>query len=261
MESADDGPPIVPLPERVDRPLRLGPFPSARDALKFLAYAAVGALLAVTVSPWLGLGVVAIGFGLAVARLDGAPVDRRALAVLRFLVAAAPRRTAVTRGPISALARRGIVTAADGRYVAVVRAGGAPIAYLPPAELARRFDRFRELLRSNPGELIFLASHAPMRAGPVLPEELPPDRVDRAARDGYADLLRLICGRRRVRRVDLAVAASGPGANGIDELEVRTEGLLERLAALDVPARRLRGARLREAVPRVYAPVREEPAG
>ncbi len=261
MASADDGPPIVPLPERVDRPLRLGPFPSARDALKFLAYAAAGALLAVVVSPWLGLGAVALGFGLAVARIDGTPLDRRALAILRFHLAAPPKRMPVNRGPASALARRGIVTAEDGRYVAVVRAGGAPVAYLPPAELARRFDRFRELLRAGPGELVFRASFAPMRAGPVLPEDIPPDRVDRAARDGYADLLRLICGRRSVRQVDLAVAASRPGANGIDELEIRIEGLLERLATLDVPARRLRGARLREAVPRVYAPLREESLG
>src|ERR1700688_4681805 len=39
-------PVVVGLPESLDRRMRLGPFPSARHALKFAAYAAVGGSVA-----------------------------------------------------------------------------------------------------------------------------------------------------------------------------------------------------------------------
>jgi len=248
------GPPMVVLPERVDRRLRLGPFPSARDALKFLGYAAVGSLVALALSPWIGVGTIVLGFGVAIARVDGQSPDRRALAYLRYRVGRPRRSAPVNRGPVSALARRGFVALADGRYAAMVRAGGTPMAYLPPADLAARFDRFREMLRSNVGDLILAGSLAPMRAGPVMPPPVARERMDHDAHGGYSSLIRMICHRRRVRRVDLLLASDEGGPVGIERLEVRTGSVIERLAALEVPAQRLRGRALRDAVERVAGP-------
>ncbi len=68
---------MVPLPGPVERRLRLGPFASTRDALKFVTYAAVGALLAPFVSPYAWLPVLGLGFGVSVWRPDGEAVDER----------------------------------------------------------------------------------------------------------------------------------------------------------------------------------------
>jgi hypothetical protein len=239
MAGPVDGPPVVVLPERLDRRLRLGPFPSARDALKFLAYAAVGALVAALGSPLLGLVAIVVGFAAAVVRVDGQGIDRQALAFLRFHLGYARWVRGMSPGPTSNFARRGLAPGADGRFVAVLRAGGTPMAYLPPHEIARRFELFRELLRSGNGELTLFASLAPMRATPVTPGPLADGRPDRAARDGYAELVRLLCARRQVRRVDLVLASARVGSDGIADLEVRVGSLLDRLAALGVPAVRL----------------------
>jgi hypothetical protein len=239
MASPVDGPPVVVLPERMDRRLRLGPFPSARDALKFLAYAAVGVLVAVLGSPLLGLVAIALGFTVAVLRVDGQGIDRQAVAFLRFHLGRGGWVRAMTPGPTSNLARRGLAAEGDGRFVAVVRAGGTPMAYLPPTEIARRFELFRELLRAGNGEFTLFSSLAPMRSKIVAPGPVADGRPDRPARDGYADLVQLLCGRRRVRRVDLVLASNQAGSDGIADLEVRVGSVLDRLAALNVPAVRL----------------------
>ncbi|HXW67564.1 MAG TPA: hypothetical protein VEL82_06800 [Thermoplasmata archaeon] len=247
MAVAGEGPPTVVLPERLDRRLRLGPFPSAREALTFLAFGATGAVLATITSPLVGLATVAGGFALAVVRVDGEGLDRRAVALLRFGLADRHAGASVKVRAPSIPARLGLVTFGPGRYAAVVRARGTPTAYLPPSELARRFERFRELLRSLDGPLVLRASLAPMRAEPVRPAPVPTDRADRPAEDSYAELVRLICRRRQTRRVDVWVAAGRPGADGIAELETKTSSLIDRLAEAGVPASRLRGRALEDA--------------
>jgi hypothetical protein len=248
MASAADALPVVVLPERMDRRLRLGPFPSARDALKFLAYAATGSTVAILVSESAGLVLIGAGFLLAVARIDGQPVERGALVFLRFHLARRRRDRDLTRRPPSALTRRGLSVARGGGYSAVIRAGGVPMAYLPPAEIARRFDQFRELLRAGSPDVVYLATLAPMRAGPVVPPPLGSERVDRGARDGYAQLARLLCDRRRVRRVDLLLRSVEGGAAAAMELEGRVESILARLAEMGVSARRLKGRSLADAL-------------
>lgn len=88
MGDLPDGPPVVSLPERLDRRLRLGPFASARDALKFVTYSAVGAVIVPFTSPYLWLVVVAGGFAVCVVRSDGQALDERALSFVLWKIRA-----------------------------------------------------------------------------------------------------------------------------------------------------------------------------
>jgi hypothetical protein len=251
MADPDDGPPMVPLPERVDRRLRLGPFPSAHDAVRFLGYAAVGTLLAAGVSPLAGFGVIVAGFVLSVVRVDGERPDRRAVSMFRYLFERLGRRVGPAVTGRSSLDRSGAIPGPAGGYLAVVRAGGSPMAYLPPAEIARRFEQFRELLRAEPEGLAFRVWLAPMRPTPVLPPPVSETRADAAARNGYAQLVRLICGRRAVRRIDLLRCSTFAGAEGLTELDGQVSRLIERLTELGLPARRLSGRSLADAARRL----------
>ena len=259
MAEPAEGPPLIELPEPVDRRLRLGPFPSARDALKFLCYAGAGALLLpfVTVGGSLLLG--AVGFLAATWRPDGRSWDERAVALIRWeLRRHGAGRASVSRSGVRPLARRGYLRLDRSDYVAVARTGGAPIAYLPPAELARRFELFRDLLRSTEGRLAFLVTGAAIRPAPFLP---PRDAggADAPARDGYAELVGLILRRRRGRRVYVVWGDAGavdPG--GIARLEGGVAALLERLDALGVRPVRLRDHGLVEAARQLGWPVAEE---
>jgi hypothetical protein len=251
MPDPADGPPVIVLPERVDRRLRLGPFPSARDAVTFLAYAAIGSLLAVLVGPVVGLAVIIAGFALSVVRYEDGRLDTRALTILRYAFGPLPRRNGVSVTSPSRLQRQGVATAPSGGYFAVVRAGGSPMAYLPPSEIARRFDRFRELLRAEPEGLVLRVWLAPMRASPVVPPAVDPGRTDAPARDGYAELVRLLCARRAVRRIDVLRRSTHSGAEGLTELDTHVTRLVDRLAALEIPARRLTGQSLADATRRL----------
>src|SRR5208282_2604654 len=71
MEGPSAGVPVVVLPERVDRRVRLGPFPSAKDAVKFASYAAAGAVLAPFATPFAWVPVLALGFVVSVWHPDG----------------------------------------------------------------------------------------------------------------------------------------------------------------------------------------------
>jgi len=248
MAAPADGPPIVRLPERFDRRLRLGPFPSGRDALKFVGYAGAAALLVPFTSAVAWLAIAGTAFVVAVVRVDGQGLDDRAFAFVRWrLRGVATWRTVVT--PTGALARRGIVAVAPGRYVAALRAAGSPTAYLPPADLAERFDRYRELLRAVDGSLGVTVGSRAMRAAPVLPAPTEPGpTADGAAADGYRSLVDLLCRRRHVRRIDLVLGTARFGADGIADLEVRISGLLDGLATLGIRAARLRDRALEDAV-------------
>jgi hypothetical protein len=231
MQSPDVALPSVVLPEPVDRRVRLGPFPSARDALKFATYAAVGAVLAPFATPFAWVPVVAAGFAVSVWRPDGEAVDERAARVVLFHARRwrgrpMPRRvnSAAVRGPVADLA--------GGMRVAIVRSTGTPLAYRPPAELAAMFDRVRELLRATEGPLFVLATAVPIRAGPVRPPKDAPAGADAPARAGYVELVTVLCRRRRTRRVDIALRASGPRDEGDRRLLERVDGLSAQLAGL-----------------------------
>jgi hypothetical protein len=250
MDEPVEGPPIVHVPERVDRRLRLGPFASALDALKFLTYAAVGALLAAFTSPFVWVVVAGGGFVLAVVRVDGRALDEQVLCVVRWKVR--PARTGAVIPPMGAPSnsRRETLRVRGGRFVAVVRTGGAPIAYLPPVELLRRFDSFRELLRVIDGPFAFTVTSSPMRAGSVTPGALDGGRRDREACAGYSELVTLLCRRRQLRRVDVALATTAGEPDRVAALGIRVAGLTERLVALGLSTNRLRDRLLDDAVRR-----------
>jgi hypothetical protein len=240
MVDSFEGPPVVLLPERVDRRLRLGPFASAQDALKFLSYAAAGAVLAAVTSPWVWLAVAALGFAMAIVRVDGRTLDGQLLAIVRWRLRRGGTLAVTTgRGSPGPEARR-VLGVSDGRYVAIVRAGGTPVAYLPPPELARKFEQFRDLLRGLDGPVGLFVSAIPMRAAPVTPAAARENRPDTDALSGYRELVTLLCRRRHQRRVDLVLATSAEGAEGAAALETRAGGLFDRLAALGLTPHRLR---------------------
>jgi hypothetical protein len=247
MEESDAGSPVIVLPERLDRRMRLGPFPSSRDALKFVAYAASGALLVPFSSPWLWLPVVLGGFGIAVWRPDGRALDERLLVFVLWKFRSRTLGRRVTRANMCPLVRHGLLELSPHRFVAVVRLGGAPVAYLPPDELARRFELYRELLRSSDGHFAFLATTTPIRSQAVRPVTRTEGGRDSAALSGYSELVSVLCRRRLLRRVYFVVGASGGNPDTIGRLEGHIAGLVERLSSLGLRPARLRDRALSEA--------------
>jgi hypothetical protein len=236
--------PIVRLPERIDRHSRLGPFPSARDAARFLCYAAAGAILSPWVSPFLWLPIVAGGFIVSVWQPDGRPLDERIWEYLRWRLRSAVPLSVMTR---RIGVRRGIVRVAPGHFLAVLQAGGIPIAYLPPADLEARFRQFRETLRGGSGAVGIWCTSVPIRPQPLRPTPSTPPDVQAAARGAYSELVELLCQRRRVRRVYIAVRATGPGPDGLARVDLEIRSLRDRLESLGVRSVRLVGRRLVEA--------------
>ncbi len=248
-----DGVPWVSVPEPLDRRARLGPFAGARDAAKFVAGAAVGAIVGLAVEPWAGVPFVVVGAIVALWRPDGEPIDGRLVAVARWTMRKATGSPRVTAAGAGRPADPGAtVRLPDGRAAAVLRCGGVPLAFLPPAELARQFDLYRELLRSVEGELIVLATAAPIHAPAIVPAGGPAiAEAERAARDGYRELVELLARRRAVRHVLLALAQAVPGEEGLRRLDAGAELLRGRLADLGVRAERLRGRPLADAARRL----------
>jgi hypothetical protein len=247
MQSPDAPLPLVSLPAPVDRRVRLGPFPSARDALKFATYAATGAVLAPFASPFAWVPVVAIGFGVSVWRPDGEAVDERAARVVLFHARQWTGRPLTRRGSFPTT-RGPVVRLVGGMRVAVVRSAGTPLAYRPPSELVGMFDRFRELLRATEGPLFLLATSVPLRAAPVRPPKNPGSGVDAAARIGYVDLVTVLCRRRRTRRVDIALRSTVASEDGDRRLLERARALSEQLAGLGLAPVTLTDRGLHDAV-------------
>jgi len=247
MEVPFEGPPVVALPERLDRRLRIGPFPSARDALKFLSYAATGALLTPFTLPYLWLPFLGVGFLVSVWRPDGRAIDVRALEYLAWRVRGTFPEATVSDPPPRVDLRGGRLRLPHGRYVAVVRALGVPLAYLPPEELARRFELFRTLLRRSGSSLSWLVGLEPIRGSDVAPPRDPVGPADLEARAAYAQLVELLCRRRSLRRVYVAVATSDTRPTTSNEIDRRTKDLMTGLSELELKPSRLTGRALRDA--------------
>jgi hypothetical protein len=259
MGEPESAGPTVVLPERLDRRLRFGPFPSARDGLKFVLYAAVGALVALFASPYVWLPIVGVGFAVSVYRPDGEGLDGRLVAFVRWQGRRrweAPMRP----GPVGPAIRRGLARPPTGGTLAVVRTGGVPLAYLPPTELERRFAQFRDLLRELDGSFAWVVGVEPMRPSAVAPAARCGGRADGAARAGYAELVEVLCRRRSLRRVDFVLTDPRPEAAGIAETERKVRRVTEGLAALGLRPRRLKGRALHDAVRGVDASAGREAA-
>jgi len=250
MAESEDGSPIIGLPERLGRRMRLGPFPSSRDALKFVVYAATGALLSAFTSPWLWLPFVLAGFAISVWRPDGRAVDERALIVVAWKFRSWGLGYSMKDARSAPLVRQGLLELAAHRHVAVVRTGGSPMAYLPPDELARRFELYRELLRSIDGSFSLLSTVAPIRSQSIRPVPSAEAGHEPTARSGYSELVLLLCRRRLLRRVFFVLGTDGGDLDSVARLEGRVANLIERLGSLGLRPIRLRDRGLAEAARR-----------
>lgn len=244
MDGPDD-PPVAAVPERLDRHLRLGPFPSARDALKFATYAAVGAVLVPVLGVGVGLGVGAAGFVVAVWHPDDRALDERAVTYLAWTVRRKWGAGAMTPAAPSARVGGALARLDDGRIAAVVQAGGIPLAYLPPGELARRFEQYRDLLRSVDGPIAVTSTWANVLSTPFRPAAIRPGAPDAGACGGYTELVEVLARRRRLRRVYVVLSTADPGPEGIGRLEAGATLVVDRLTAIGLRPERLRGPALR----------------
>jgi len=255
MEEPIDGPPVIGLPERIDRRMRLGPFASSRDALKFVTYAATGALLVPFASPWVWLPVVVGGFALSVWRPDGQAIDEKAFTFLAWKLRRCVPRASGGRMTGTPLVRQGLLQLSSGGFVAVLRTGGTPVAYLPPDELARRFERYRELLRSLDSGFVWLAATVPIRSQAVRPGPSSGGSEERTASFGYTELVTLLCRRRLLRRIYFVLGERDAAPDAISRLEGRVAHLIEGLGTLGLRPVRLRDRSLGEAARRFGWPV------
>ena len=251
--SEASGPWAIPLPAPVGRRPRFGPFPTAGAALRFAAVATAGLLAALAVGPIAWLPFLGGGFLLTTRESDGRTLDERLLDRVAYEVRRRRRSPGPrARGPARPLER--VVRLPDGHRLVVIAAGGIPVAYLPPPDARALFDGYVELLRSLDGPIFVRVTSEPwsdrafrLPAGPAVSEG------ERTARAGYDALVRLLCQRRRRRRIEIAIW-SGPSGGPDDPLESRARGIEERLATLGVPATRLAGPVLRTAVERAGFP-------
>lgn len=231
----------VPLPRRLDRRLRLGPFPSAREAMRFAGYAAAGAVLLPIGGPIAWLPVLGAGFLFAVVRPDGKGLDDRVADYVRWQWRhrSSPDRPRRSPSP-------GAVLRLPGGFAAtILESSGVPTRFLPPPDARALFDRYRALVRSvEPGLLIEVDS-APIARRPARnPASTAATRREAEAFAGYQTLAGLLIRRRRFRRVRVALFGRVGSDGGIDALQARTRTFAASLAALGVRARPLTGPEL-----------------
>jgi hypothetical protein len=224
----------IPIHPLAHRRLRLGPFGSGRDLVKFLCVAAIGATVAAVTSAVVWLPFLAIGALIALVRVEGRSLDDFVLDYCRFQW----RSTVGVRnlsGRSAEASRRG---ASSRRATASVRAGGIPIAYLPPQELQRLFEEWRSILGTFDRPVGCRMRGEVFSPLPFLPSTEHLRAAEKLAADSYRDLVRALLRKRFRRTVDLTVwndpADKGPAAIGLQAQLDELVGALERLG---IPAR------------------------
>lgn len=234
--------PYVALPAPTDRRMRLGPFPSARDGLRFLAYAIAGAAViplygAVGWLPFLGAG-----FLLTAIPIDGRPLDLElARRISQWHRAQSPTGRRMT--PVRRI-RETVFETGAGVQVAVLRCRGGPIAFLPPEQLRQRFDAFRELLRTVDGGIVLATTGVPVDPAPFRPTIPQGAGGELTAALAYAEMVDLLCRHRCQRRIYALQWEAATLAGGPSRLEHRLGELSARLAHLGVEPERLSDAEL-----------------
>ncbi|MCI4350676.1 MAG: hypothetical protein L3K15_04100 [Thermoplasmata archaeon] len=245
--SGPDGPPLLRLSAAIPRSPSLGPFASARDALKFLAYAVVGAVVAGFVSPWAWLPFLAVGFAVGARRSDGAGFDRRVADFLGWAIRCRGRAggsTARSRRPVRE--GRAVAEVGAGTAVAILRSEGIPVAFLPPTNARDLFAEYCRLLGSLDGGVALLVRGRPLATRTLLPRTGPGAPEEVAARRGYAEMLGLLGRHRRRREVLIALGGPTGSAAALSQIERRTGDLQDRLGTLGIVSERLRGPSLAE---------------
>ncbi len=237
----------IPLPERIDRRMRFGPFPSVRDALRCVAYAAVGALVIPWAGAWMWLPIVAVAFLVTVWHPEGMAVDERITAYVRWMLRTHREVDAVS-GPSARAELGDTVRLASGVRVAVLKCAGSPVAFLPPEELLRRFRGYRDLLRRSEGGIVLASVGTPIDARPWLPSSTEGDPPDAAARAAYSEMVQLLCSRRRRRRVYVLLWEHACRTDGASRLGDRAQPMRQGLATLGAEPARLRDRSLTAAL-------------
>lgn len=234
MEAASASLASIPLYRLAPRRLRLGPFASGRDLVKFLGIATIGALVAAVSSAMAWLPFLALGVAVSFVRVDAQTLDDYALGYCRYRWRSSPRSRTLS-GP-EAPTRR--TSAAYREPPGSVRAGGIPIAYLPPAELERLFEDWRSALGTLDRPLFCRVLGERFSPLPFLPAVSPPPGPERAALDSYREMIRLLLRHRYRRRVDLLVAdRDRPAEPGAPLPRNPFDGLVDSLGRMGVPAR------------------------
>ncbi|MCI4361022.1 MAG: hypothetical protein L3J91_04905, partial [Thermoplasmata archaeon] len=245
-------PVVVGLPEALGRRMRLGPFPSARHALKFSAYAAAGGTAAALLGAVWSVPFLGMGFLLAVYRSDGRSLDERVGGFLGFCWRARPKSPAAPAPRVDPPPSGPYLTEVDGQLLALVAVRGIPIAFLPPADARAVFEAHRDLLRGLDHGLVVVMGTEPVTERPFLPARRGPGAgtpSDRA-RQGYTEMVGLLC-RRRYRRRVLVALWEPVGAGAPIRLERSVEHLVAGLGRLDLTATRLRDGPLRAAAAQI----------
>ncbi|NNN17408.1 MAG: hypothetical protein HKL79_03500 [Thermoplasmata archaeon] len=247
MALAEIRPERIPLPERIDRRMRFGPFPSVRDAFRCVAYAALGALVIPWAGTWTWLPIVGGAFLVTVWHPEGTALDERIAAYVRWRMRTHRTVDAMNGASIRAELGDTVRLASDVR-VAVLRCAGSPVAFLPPEELLRRFRGYRDLLRGSEGGIVLASVGTPIDARPWLPPSSEGDRPDGAARAAYSEMVQLLCSRRRRRRVYVLLWEHAVRADGAPQLRDRVEAMRRGLATLGAEPARLRDRSLAAAL-------------
>lgn len=253
--TTDAPPPVVPLPAPVDRRLHLGPFPNARSALRFIAYAAVGAVAALVVGPVAWLPFLGGGFVLTAYRSDGRSLDEHVGSFVRWRLRRSRRGTG--HRPRAPLLRTGTVARiGPARRVAVLTAGGVPVQFLPPAVARQLFDQYREWLRSLEEGVVLRMTSEPLADRPFRPASwVAAEGADRVARAGYQEMVRLLCRRRRRRVVEVMLWSTDPLAGARERLERRLTAVNDGLRSMGLEPDRRAGMALAQAVDRIGWPL------
>lgn len=224
----------IPVLRVVPRRLRLGPFESGRDLVKFLGLATVGAMVASVSSVAVWAAFLGAGALVSLVRVRNQTLDDAALGYCRFRWRSS-RRSHRVRGA-------GVVgPGSPGRPRASpsVLAGGIPIAYLPPTELVRLFEAWRSTLDSLERPVGVRVRGERFSPLPFLPRARGADGPERDALDSYRQMVRMLLRPRyhRVVELSMADAPSEPGASDA-RADIGIEELVGALHRLGIPARR-----------------------
>lgn len=242
MAFAAADPSAIPIYPLVHRRLRLGPFAAGRDLVKFLGFALVGATAAAVTSAVVWLPFLAIGALVAFARVEGRTLDDYLLGYCRFRWRSSVRRPGIARQDL-----RGARPDAPRRTPSpTIRAGGIPIAYLPPRELRRLFEEWRSILTALDRPLGWRVRGEVFSPLPFLPSLRNPVPEERPALESYREFVQLLLRNRYRRVVDLTFwndpNDEGPAAI---TLQAQSADLLEGLERLGIPVQQFPTDRVR----------------
>jgi hypothetical protein len=227
----------IPVYSLAPRRLHLGPFGSGRDLVKFLGAATVGAIVAAVSSAVLWLPFLAVGTLIALVRVEGRTLDDYALGYCRFRWRTSASSGVGTGGP----APPPHLSGGPDDGATSVRAGGIPIAYLPPGDLQRLFEEWRSALSSLDRPVVLRMRGERFSPLPFLPASTAVSPPERDPRQSYRDLVRALLRHRYRRVVDLSVR-NDPGNRNSRSLDLRAQvdGLIDVLERLGIPAERWR---------------------